>query len=126
MVATKPTRTMEFTDQDKDFIRQISEDIGCYYRKASERTYSMNKYDSDIHGEMGVFAWVHKESEDYFWVTTRRVWVAEAKASTIGVDRVSGTNCFPRDAQNGDSVILDTRDGYQKTVGVLKLISRVR
>ncbi len=117
---------MEFTEQDEDFIRQLSGDIGCFYRKASERTYSLNKCDSDIHGEMGVFAWVHKESEDYFWVTTRRVWMEEAKTSALTGGRASGMACFPRDALDGDSVFLDTRAGYQKTVRALKLINEVR
>ncbi len=123
MIAKKPTRTIEFTDQDEDFIRQLSGDIGCFYRKASERTYSLNKCDSDIHGEMGVFAWVHKESEDYFWVTTRKVWVEEAKASALAVGRALGISCFPRDAQHGDSVCFDTRDSYQNAVRALKLIN---
>ena len=122
MVAKKPTRTMDFTEQDEGFIRQLSGDIGCFYRKASERTYSLNKCDSDIHGEMGVFAWVHKEGEDYFWITTRRVWVEEARTSALAGGRASGVACFPRDAQDGDSVFLDTRDDYQKTVRALKLI----
>ncbi len=123
MVAKKPTRTMEFTDQDEGFIRQLSGDIGCYYRKASETTYSLNRCDSDIHGEMGVFAWVHKEGDDYFWVTTRRVWMEEARTSALAGGRASAMTCFPRYAQDGDSVFLDARAGYQKTVMVLKLIN---
>jgi len=126
MVAKKPTRTMEFIDQDEGFIRQLSGDIGCYYHKANGRTYSLNKCDSDIHGEMAVFAWVHKESADYFWVTTRRAWMEEAKTSTLAGGRTSAMTCFPRDAQDGDSVCLDTRDGYQKMVSALKLINKVR
>ncbi len=117
---------MEFTERDEDFIRQLSGDIGCFYRKASERTYSLNKCDSDTHGEMGVFAWVHKESEGYFWVTTRRVWVEEAKTSALAGGRASGMTCFPRDAQHGDSVCFDTRDGYQNAVRALRLINEVR
>ena len=126
MIAKKPTRTIEFTDQDEGFIRQLSGDIGCYYHKAGGRTYSLNTSDSDIHGEMGVFAWVHKESEDYFWVTTRRVWMEEAKTSALAGGRTSAMTCFPTDAPDRDSVFLDTRDGYQKTVRALKLINKVR
>ena len=117
---------MEFTDQDEGFIRQLSGDIGCYYNKASGRTYSLNRCDSDIHGEMGVFAWVHKEKEGYFWITTRRVWMEEAKTSALVGGRASAITCFPRDAHDGDSVFLDTRDGYQKTVRALNLINKVR
>ena len=123
MVVKKPTRTMEFSEQDEDFIRQLSGDIGCFYRKVSEHTYSLNKCDSDIHGEMGAFAWVHKESEDCFWVSTRRVWMEEVKTNALAGGTASVTACFPRDVQNGDSVFLDTRDSYQKTVRALKLIS---
>ncbi|MDO8569156.1 MAG: hypothetical protein Q7R57_10670 [Dehalococcoidales bacterium] len=126
MVAKKPIRTIDFTDQDEGFIRQLSGDIGCFYCKASVRTYSLNKVDSAVNGEMGVFAWVHKESDDYFWITTRRVWMDEARTSAVAGGRASGMTCFPRDAQDGDSVFLDTRDGYQKTIRVLKLINKVR
>ncbi len=123
MLTKQPSRTMEFTDQDEGFIRQLSGDIGCYYRKASGLTYSLNRCDSDIHSEMGVFAWVHKEGDDYFWVTTRRVWMEEARTSALAGGRASGMTCFPRYAQDGDSVFLDASAGYQKTVRVLKLIN---
>ncbi len=126
MVVKRPTRKMEFIERDEEFVRQLSRDIGCFYCKASERTYSLNGCDSDVHAEMGVFAWVHKESEDYFWVTTRRVWVEEAKTSALAGGRALGMACFPRDAQDGDSVCLDTRAGYQKTVRALRLINEVR
>ena len=126
MVTKKPTRTMEFTDQDEGFIKQLSGDIGCYYRKASGLTYSLNRSDSDINGIMGVFAWVHKEEDDYFWVTTRRAWMEEAKTRALAGGRAYPINCFPRDDHDGDSVSLDARDGYQRTVRVLKLIKEVR
>ena len=79
MIVKNPARTMEFTVQDEDFIGQLSSDIDCYFYKANERTYNLNKYNSDIRSEMGVFAWVHKEAENYFWVSTRNDWVEEAK-----------------------------------------------
>ncbi len=126
MIAKKPARTIEFSEQDEDFISKLAKDIGCYYCKANGRTYNLNKCDSDVHGEMGVFAWVHKEDDDYFWVATRRVWVEEAKTSALAGGRVIGINCFPRDAQHGDSVCFDTREGYEKAVRALRLINRVR
>lgn len=117
---------MKFTMQDEDFIRQLSRDIDCYYFKANERTFNLNKYNSDIRSEMGVFAWVHKEAEDYFWVTTRKVWVEEVKTKTLEGGKALGTVCFPRDAQDGDSVCFDARNGYQRTVRALRLINQVR
>ena len=126
MIVKKPARTMEFTAKDEDFIRQLSMDIGCYYCKANERTYNLNKCDSDIHSEMGVFAWVHKEDEDYFWVATRKVWVEEAKTKALEGGKASGITCFPKDAQDGDSVCLNARNGYEETVRALILINKVR
>ena len=126
MIAKKPTRTIEFTDQDENFIRQLAVDIGCHYCKAGERTYKLNKFDSDIHSGMGILAWVHKEDEDYFWITTRKVWVEEAKTSALAGGKAAGIDCFPRDAQHGDSVCFDTREGYEKAVRALRLINRVR
>ena len=127
MPATNPTRTIEFGEQDEGFIKQLAKDIGCHYCKANERTYNLNKFDSDIHSEMGVFAWVHKEDNDCFWISTRKIWVEEAKAKVLAGRKVTGINCFPRDTQHAeDSVCFDTKDGYQKTVSALRLINKVR
>jgi hypothetical protein len=127
MLAKNPTRTIEFGEQDEDFIKQLAKDIGCHYCKANQRTYNLNKFDTDIHSEMGVFAWVHKETTDCFWISTRKTWVEEARARVLAGKRTSETNCFPRDTQHADdSVSFNTKDGYQKTVSALRLINNVR
>jgi hypothetical protein len=125
MIAKQPRRTMEFGEQDEDFIKKLAGDIGCHYSKANERTYNLNKFKSDIQGEMGVFAWVHKEDRDYFWVATRKIWVEEARAKALGTRKVPVTNCFPRDIQHAeDSVCFNMKDDYQKTVRALSLINK--
>ena len=126
MIIKKPTRKIEFADQDEGFISQLTKDIGCYYHKANGRTYSLNQCDSDIRGEMAVFAWVHKTDKDYFWITTRRDWVEEAKTKALAGRKASELTCFPRDTQHAeDSVCFDTKDDYEKTVRILRLISKV-
>ena len=118
---------MEFGEQDENFIKQLAKDIGCYYYKANERTYSLNKSKSNIQGEMGVFAWVHKEEDDYFWVATRKIWVEEARAKALASRKKSTRSCFSRDTQHADdSVSFDTRDNYDKTISSLKLINKLR
>ncbi len=125
MLVKKPRRTMEFGEQDEGFIKKLAGDIGCHYSKANERTYNLNKFKSDIHGEMGIFAWVHKEDRDYYWVATRKIWVEEAKAKAMAGRKASGINCFPRDTQHAeDSVCFDIKDDYQKTVRALSLINK--
>jgi hypothetical protein len=125
MIANKPRRTMEFGEQDEDFIKKLAGDIGCHYSKANERTYNLKKFKSDIQSKMGVFAWVHKENEDYFWVATRKIWVEEARARALGGRKKSGINCFPRDTQHAeDSVFFDTKEDYLKTVRALSLINK--
>ena len=127
MIAKKPTKTIEFSERDEGFVSKLAKDIGCYYCKANERTYNLNKCDSDIHGEMGVFAWVHKEEKDYFWVATRKIWIEAAKAKAIASRKKSKPSCFLRDTQHADdSVVLDTKDNYRKTVNSLKLINKMR
>jgi hypothetical protein len=74
---------------------------------------------------MGVFAWVHKEAMDYFWVATRKVWVEQAKAKAMIGRNISGISRFPRDIGRAeDSVCFDTKDDYQKTVRALSLINK--
>jgi len=125
VIAKQPRRTLEFGERDDDFIKKLAGDIGCHYSKANGRTYNLNKFKSDIQGEMGVFAWVHKEDSDYFWVSTRRIWVEQAKAKALAGKKISEINCFPRDIQPaGDSVCFDMRDDYQKTVRALSLIGK--
>ena len=126
MAAKQPARTIEFTVLDEDFIRQLSSDIDCYYCKTNERTYNLTKYNSSIRSEMGVFAWVHKEAEDYFWVATRNVWVKEAQARAREGGKALEVTGFPRDIQDGDSVCLDAKNGYQQTVRILRQINQVR
>jgi hypothetical protein len=127
MPVKSKTRTIEFGEQDESFIKKLAKDIGCHYCKANERTYNLNKFDTDIHSEMGVFAWVHKEEADCFWVSTRKIWVEKAKAKVLAGRKKSGINCFPRDKQHAeDSVSFNTQDDYQKTVSVLKLINKGR
>ncbi len=127
MPTNNKTRTIEFGEQDEGFIKQLAKDIGCHYSRANERTYNLNKFNSDIHSEIGVFAWVHKEETDCFWISTRKIWVEEAKAKVLASRKTSGINCFPRDIQHAeDSVSFDTKDGYKKTVGALKLINKTR
>ncbi len=127
MLVKKPRRTMEFDEQDEDFVKKLAGDIGCHYSKANERTYNLNKFKSDILGEMGVFAWVHKEDRDYFWVATRKVWVEEAKAKVLAGRKASVINCFPRDTQHAeDTVYFDIKDDYLKTIKALSLINKAR
>ena len=114
-----------FIDEDEGFIKQIAKAIGCYYSKANERTYNLNRFASDIPSKMGVFAWVHKEGNEYFWISTRKIWVEEARTNEMAGRNAPGTNCFTRDTQQADdSVVFTTQDDYEKTVSVLKLIKK--
>lgn len=126
-VAKKPRRTMEFSEHDEDFVKKLAGDIGCRYSKANERTYSLHKAHPDSADGMGVFAWVHKEEPDYFWVATRKIWVEEARSKALNGRKKSRPNCFPRDNQHAeDSVCFDTRDDYLKAVRALSLINKGR
>jgi hypothetical protein len=127
MTIKLPTKKMEFGDQDEGFVKQLAKDIGCHYSKANPRTYSLNKFNSDIQGEMGVFAWVHKEEKDYFWVATRKIWIEAARAKDNAGKKKSTASCFPRDNQLADdSVVFDSRGNYEKTVSSLKLVHKMR
>ena len=125
MTTKLPRRTLEFVEQDEGFIKQLASDIGCHYSKANERTFNLKKYKSDIKGKMGIFAWVHKEDNDYFWVATRKIWVEEAKVRLSTGRKKPGINCFPRDIQHAeDSVCFNTKDDYINTVRVLSFINK--
>jgi hypothetical protein len=127
MIVKKPTRTMEFGEQDEDFIKKLAGDIGCHYSKANERTYNLKKHKSHVQSEMGIFAWVHKQEDDYFWVTTRKTWVEQARAKAISGRNKSKVNTFSRDTQHAeDSVCFDMKDDYQKTVRALIMVNKIR
>ena len=124
MLIKNKTKTIEFGEQDEGFIKQLAKDIGCHYSRANERTYNLNKFKSDVQSEMGVFAWVHKEDNDCFWISTRKIWVEEAKAKVLADNNTIEINCFPKDTPpSEDSVYFDTQDGYNKTVSALRLIN---
>lgn len=116
---------MEFDAQDEDFIKKIAGTIGCHYSKANERTYNLNKFKSEVQSEMGVFAWVHKQDSDYFWVATRKVWVEQAKAKALSGRKKSAIGCFPRHIEHSeDSVCFNMKDDYDKTIQALSLINK--
>ncbi len=35
MITKKPTRTMEFSEQDENFIKKLAGDIGCHMQKTA-------------------------------------------------------------------------------------------
>jgi ABC-type sugar transport system substrate-binding protein len=75
---------------------------------------------------MGVFAWIHKEEKDYFWVATRKIWVEAARAKALAGRKKRGTNCFPKDIQHAeDSVCFDIKVDYDKAVEALKMINKL-
>lgn len=127
MINKMPSRTMEFLDQDEEFIQKFASAVGCYYFKANDRTYNLCKSDTDIPREMGVFAWVHKEEKEYFWVTTRKIWVEEARAKAAAGRKKQRAQYFPRDNQHAeDSVCFDMKFDYDKVVEALRLINKLR
>lgn len=127
MLAKKPQRTIEFAQEDEVFLKKLAGDIGCYCSKVNERTYSLNKLKTGVQGKRGAFAWVHKESHDYFWVSTRKVWVDQAKLKALAGKNAAIVNSFPRDIQQAeDSVCFDTRADYSNAVTVLGLIKKIR
>ena len=116
---------MEFAEKDEGFIKQFAKDIGCHFIKTNPRTYSLNKFASAVLGEMGVFAWVHKETDNYFWVATRKTWIEAARAGIGMAKRKSA--CLPRNTMHADdSVSFDTRENYEKTVSSLKMVLKMR
>jgi hypothetical protein len=116
---------MGFVDEDEGFIQKLAKAIGCYYSKANERTYNLNRFASDIPSKMGVFAWVHKEGNECFWISTRKIWVEEAKAKALARKQKPCLNCFPRDNEHAeDSVCFDMKNDYDKAVRALILINQ--
>jgi hypothetical protein len=127
MTTKTPTKKMEFSEQDETFVKQLAKDIGCHYSKTNPRTYCLNKFLSAVQGDMGVFAWVHKEEANYFWVATRKIWVEAARHKDNAVRKNASPSCLPKNSQHqDDSVCFDTRGDYEKTVNSLKLVHKMR
>jgi hypothetical protein len=125
MPAKNPFKKIGFVDEDEGFIKKLAKAIGCYYSKANERTYNLNRFALDIPSKMGVFAWVHKEDNECFWITTRKTWVEEARAKAMTGRKKARTNCFTRDTQQADdSVRFSAQDDYERTVSVLKMVKK--
>jgi hypothetical protein len=126
-IVKQPTKKIEFGDKDESFVKQLAKDIGCHYLQTNPHTYCLNKFNSDVQGEKGVFAWVHKEEKDYFWVSTRKIWIEAARAETVTARKPAAPSCLPRDfRQADDSVIFDTRANYDQTVSSLKMVRKIR
>lgn len=123
MTANQTKRTIAFSDEDETFVKQLAGDIGCRYSRSNERTFILNKHESEVQSKKGVFAWVHKESTNDFWVSTRTTWMEQARLKALSGRDKSNISCFSRSMTQGeDSICLDTKDDYRKTVTVLSLI----
>jgi hypothetical protein len=117
MKTERQRKSVEFTDQDEDFIKRISKDIGCSYCKSNKLTFSLSTFDTLIPNNTSIFAWVHKEETNDFWITTRKNWLDEARNE-------SQTTHFPSDIRGGDCIYFDTKDSYDDTIRVLKLLNK--
>jgi ABC-type sugar transport system substrate-binding protein len=134
MINKIPSKKIEFSEQDEEFIKQLAKDIGCNYSKANARTYSLTKNSSPAQGETGAalepqvaFAWVHKEENNYFWVATRKTWIEAARVKDDADRKKSAAPSFQRDTrQADDSVSFDMRGNYEKTVISLKLVYQMQ
>jgi hypothetical protein len=117
MKAEKQRKSVEFIEEDENFVRQLSKDIGCYYRKTNKITFNLSTSETRIPGKVSIFAWVHKGEKDCFWVVTKKSWLDEAR-------NISRNTHFPPNIQDGDCISLDARDNYNDTVRVLKLLNK--
>ena len=125
MITKQPTRTLAFEEKDEELVSKLAADIGCYYSKANDRTYNLNQFDAAGQGEKGVFAWVHKKEKNCLWVSTRIAWVEQARTMVMVGRNKSGLNCFPKqDRHAEDSLSLDIREDYDKSVRLLTLINK--
>ena len=116
MKPEKTRKSIEFIEQDEQFIKQISKEVGCHYCKINKLTFNLSTFDTALPGNRSVFAWVHKEEKDYFWVATRKSWLDEAR-------NVSATTHFPLNTQDGDTISFDITEKYDDTIRVLKLLN---
>jgi hypothetical protein len=125
MITKQPTRTLAFEEKDEELVSKLAADIGCYYSKANDRTYNLNQFDAAGQRERGVFAWVHKKEKNCLWVSTRIAWVEQARTMVMVGRNKSGLNCFPKqDRHAEDSLSLDIREDYDKSVRLLTLINK--
>ena len=116
MKVEKQRKSVEFIEQDENFIKQISKDVGCHYYKTNKLTFNLSTFDTTKPGKISVFAWVHKEEEGNFWVTTRKSWLDEAR-------NISRKTHFPKNTQDGDCISFGIKDNYRDTVKVLQLLN---
>jgi hypothetical protein len=125
MIAKQPARTLVFEEKDETLVSKLAADIGCHYSKANDRTYNLNRSGGTGQRIEGVFAWVHKEEKSCLWVSTRIIWVEQARTMVLTASNKSGLNCFPKqDRHAQDSLSLDMREDYDKKVRLLMFINK--
>ncbi len=125
MIAKQPARTLVFEEQDEKLVSKLAADVGCHYSKANDRTFNLNRSGGTGQRQKGVFAWVHKEEKNCLWVSTRIIWVEQARTMVLAASNKSGLNCFPKqDRHAEDSLSLDLNQDYDKKVRLLTLINK--
>lgn len=54
----------------KDFVERLAKDVGCFSH-VNKTNYSLQKFNSYLHGSMGVFGWVRElKRKGQFEITT--------------------------------------------------------
>jgi len=122
-----PKGNVKFDLNDVAFIEQLCRDAGCYHHKDnSGYVESLQNYDSNIRGEMGVFAYIHKNSDGYYWVATLKDRIDENDSAIY--ENVEVDWCYwPRLVRDVDGVwfTIDPSDEakYCEALKALKRLS---
>ena len=116
MKVEKTRKSLEFIEQDEEFIKQIAKDVGCHYCKTNKLTFYLSTLNTATPSKASIFAWVHKGDKESFWVATRKSWLDKAR-------NASNSTHFPLDIQDSDTISFDTAENYDDTIRVLKLLN---
>lgn len=113
-----------------EFTVRLCKDVGCYYHcTTNDHIYSLQKYDTDKRGKMGVFGWVNEKTKinsfriDTYWYLAYMAGVTElADEIKEGMHYVSKKN-DPEGKGTGISIYVrngSSGEDYQKVIKVFK------
>ena len=112
-----------------DFVIRLSNDARCHFHKnKTPRHYTIKKYNTMVHGEMGYLGWViEKVRKNYFWLCLPKDLTDKANVSHLA-DKSGDGRIYQRGKKDASFYIVRNSRGedYQNAVRAVSAIKEVR
>jgi hypothetical protein len=118
----------------REFAVRLSRDVDCFYHTGKSETYSLKKYNTNLRGRMGVFAWIRElRRNDQFEVSTYKILGDKCHVTVLADKIVPGMHFIPKGQDDGEGTgivfyVKNKSSGadYSKTAQAMRAILQIK